>query len=368
MIIQRYIFRELLLRLAWILGLLVLVFTSNRFVHFLADAAEGSLPGDMVFMMLAFKMIATLPKIFPVAILISILLVFARLASDRELIVLYAAGVSRLFQLKLVLRFAAVFSVFVAVTTLYLAPWAEQNIEGLKELAKQRSDIAGIKPGQFREFSKGNRVVYVQNPSADKRAMEDVFLHLRQESKRGLLRAESARFRNDEQSGNKYIEFSNGRRYVVEPGKTDYRITEFENYSVLTDTANPEVVRVKIAALSTAEIFGSDNSVHQAELQWRISLVIACLILPLLSVLLIQMYTREERHYGPFIIAISIYLIYSNLLGIAQTFIKREAIPGLVGLWWVHILLLMVIATLYYLPDFRRSKLDDSEQQFIPAD
>lgn len=368
MIIQRYIFRELLHRLAWILGLLVLVLTSNRFVHFLADAAEGNLPGDMVFMMLAFKIIATLPKIFPVAILIAMLLAFSRLASDRELIVLYAAGVSRLFPLKLVLQFAVVFSVFVAVTTFYLAPWAEQNIEDLKDLAKQRSDIVGIKPGQFKEFSKGNRVVYVQNPSVDKLAMEDVFLHVRQEGKRGLLRAESARFRNDEQSGNKYIEFNNGRRYVVEPGKTDYRITEFENYSVLTETDNSDVVRVRTAALSTADIFGSDNSVHQAELQWRISLVIACLILPLLSVLLIQMHTREEQRYGPFIIAISIYLIYSNLLGIAQTLIKREAIPGLIGLWWVHILLLVVIAILYYSPYFRHSKLDNTEQQFIPAD
>ncbi|MEQ8937528.1 MAG: LptF/LptG family permease, partial [Gammaproteobacteria bacterium] len=88
MIIQRYIYRELLSKLVWILGLLILVFTSNRFVGFLADAAEGSIPGDLVFQMLAYKMLGTLPKIFPVAILVAMLLGFARMANDRELVVM----------------------------------------------------------------------------------------------------------------------------------------------------------------------------------------------------------------------------------------------------------------------------------------
>jgi hypothetical protein len=48
-IIQRYIYTELLQKLAWILSLLILVLASNRFVGFLADAAEGHLPADMVF-------------------------------------------------------------------------------------------------------------------------------------------------------------------------------------------------------------------------------------------------------------------------------------------------------------------------------
>ncbi|MEM7027817.1 MAG: LptF/LptG family permease, partial [Pseudomonadota bacterium] len=129
MIITRHIYRELFSKLIWILGLLILVFTSNRFVSFLADAAEGAIPGDLVFQMLAFKMLATLPKIFPIAILVAMLLSFTRMANDRELVVMLAAGISRRFQLETVLRFAIVFSVLVTVFTLFISPWAERQMQ-----------------------------------------------------------------------------------------------------------------------------------------------------------------------------------------------------------------------------------------------
>ena len=367
MIIQRYIYRELLQKLFWILGLLILVFASNKFVGFLADAAEGSLPGDLVFLMLAYKMLATLPKILPISILIAMLLAFSRMSSDRELVILAASGVSKLFQLGVVTRFAVVFCLLVAGITLYAAPWAEQSMHTLKQRAKQESDISGIKPGQFKEFSQGDRVVYVQKPSPDKGSMEEVFLQVRQEGKLGVLTSDSARFKIDKKSGNKYIVFSDGRRYVGTPGMLNYQITEYEKYAILTESAQANASGGKTAALSTAEIIGSSNKVYQAEFQWRLSLIISCLLLSLLAVLLMQSHSNERR-YQPFVIAISIYLIYSNLLSIAQTLLKRDAIAPFIGLWWVHILLIMVLVFLYYLPQLRYKNNDDDEHQFIPAE
>jgi lipopolysaccharide export system permease protein len=367
LILQRYIYRELLQKLAWILSLLILVFASNRFVGFLADAAEGSLPADMVFLMLGFKMLATLPKILPISILVAMLLAFSRMVSDRELVILSASGISKLFQLKVVTRFAVVFCLFVSVITLYIAPWAEQSIHNLKERAKQESDISGIKAGQFKEFSQGDRVVYVQNPSPDKLSMEQVFLQVRQEGKLGVLTSDSARFKIDEKSGNKYTVFSDGRRYVGEPGLLDYQITEYEKYAILTESAKANAVGGKTSSILTMDLIGSDKREYQAEFQWRISLILSCLLLSLLAVLLMQSHTSERR-YLPFIIGISIYLIYSNLLGIAQTLLKRDVIPVFIGLWWVHILLILVLLTLYYLPKLRYKKNKDDEHQFIPAD
>ncbi len=367
MIIQHYIYRELLQKLIWILSLLILVFASNKFVGFLADAAEGNLPADMVFLMLGYKMLATLPKILPVSILVAILLAFSRMASDRELVILAAAGISKIFQIGVVTRFAIVFCLFVSVITLYLSPWAEQSIHNLKQRAKQESDISGIRAGQFKEFSQGDRVVYVQNPAPDKTSMEEVFLQVRQQGKLVVLTSDSARFKIDEKSGNKYIVSSDGRRYVGQPGLLDYQITEYEKYAILTESAEANATGAKTAALLTAEIIGSDNKIHQAEFQWRISLILSCLLLSLLAVLLMQSHSIERR-YTPFVIGISIYLIYSNLLGIAQTLLKRDVIPGFIGLWWVHILLVLVLLALYYLPQFRYMINNDDKHQFIPAD
>ena len=367
MIIQRYIYRELLQKLVWILSLLILVFASNKFVGFLADAAEGSLPADMVFLMLAYKMLATLPKILPVSILIAMLLAFSRMASDRELVILAASGISKTFQIKVVLRFALVFCAFVSIITLYLAPWAERNIHELKERAKQESDISGIKAGQFKEFSQGDRVVYVQNPSTEKGSMEEVFLQVRQEGKLGVLTSDSARFKIDPKSGNKYVVFSEGRRYVGEPGLLDYQITEYDKYAIQTESAAASSTAGKISSLPTSEIMVSDNKAHQAEFQWRLSLVLSCLLLSVLAILLMQSHANEKR-YTPFVIGISIYLIYSNLLGIAQTLLKRDSIPSFIGLWWVHLLLILVLLILFYMPQIRFMINNDDEHQLLPAD
>jgi lipopolysaccharide export system permease protein len=354
-------------KLVWILSLLVLVFASNKFVGFLADAAEGSLPADMVFLMLGFKMLATLPKILPVAILIAMLLAFSRMASDRELVILAASGISTVFQIKVVTRFALVFCLLVSVITLFLAPWAERNIHDLKERAKQESDISGIKAGQFKEFSQGDRVVYVQNPSPEKGSMQEVFLQVRQEGKLGVLTSDSARFKIDPKSGNKYVVFSEGRRYVGEPGMLDYQITEYDKYAIQTESASASSTAGKISSLPTSEIMVSDNKAHQAEFQWRISLVLSCLLLSILAILLMQSHANEKR-YTPFVIGISIYLIYSNLLGIAQTLLKRDTIPAFIGLWWVHAMLISILLVLYYLPQIRHKMNEDDDHQFIPAD
>mgnify|MGYP001161010545 FL=1 len=355
MIIKNYIYKDIFQKLVWIIGLLILIFASNKFVGFLSDAAEGNLPADMVFMMLGYKILASLPKIFPISILMAVLLVFTRMANDKELVVLEGAGGSKAFQMKIVGQFTVVFCLFVALTTLYVAPWAEQNIHLLKERAKEESDISGIRPGQFKEFSQGDRVVYVQNFLPEKSLMEDVFLQVRQEENLGVLASDNAYFQYDRNSGNKYIVFNDGRRYVGEPDTLDYEITEYEKYAILIENVTRKSEILKTSALTTEEIISSDNMNYKAEFQWRISLIIICFCLSLFSVLLVQSSSNEKR-YTPFVIGISVYLIYSNLLGIAQTLLRREIIPEFVGLWSVHIIFILVLFILYYFPKFQLQK------------
>ena len=355
LIIKNYIYKDIFQKLVWIIGLLILIFASNKFVGFLSDAAEGNLPADMVFMMLGYKILASLPKIFPISILMAVLLVFTRMANDKELVVLEGAGGSKAFQMKIVGQFTVVFCLFVALMTLYVAPWAEQNIHLLKERAKEESDISGIRPGQFKEFSRGDRVVYVQNFLAEKSLMEDVFLQVRQEENLGVLASDNAYFQYDRNSGNKYIVFNDGQRYVGEPDTLDYEITEYEKYAILIENLTRKSEILKTSALTTEEIISSDNMNYKAEFQWRISLIIICFCLSLFSVLLVQSSSNEKR-YAPFVIGISVYLIYSNLLGIAQTLLRREIIPEFVGLWSVHIIFILLLFILYYFPKFQLQK------------
>ena len=83
----------------------------------------------------------------------------------------------------------------------------------------------------------------------------------------------------------------------------------------------------------------------QAELQWRLSVPIAALMLTLLAVPI--SYTTPQRgKYGKIFVAILIFVIYYNLLTAAQYWLEVGNIPPRLGLWWVHGVLASVIAAL----------------------
>jgi len=57
LILERYIYREILSKLGWILIFLVLILSSDRFVDYLSDAAAGTLPNHLIFQILMMKII-----------------------------------------------------------------------------------------------------------------------------------------------------------------------------------------------------------------------------------------------------------------------------------------------------------------------
>jgi len=353
MILERHIHREILEKAGWILGLLLLVLASNRFVEYLADAASGKLPAGLILHMLGMKLLAMLPKVLPIGIFLAVMLVMARMARDKELVVMYSAGLSENFQMATVARIAGQYAVLVLVVSFFLAPWAEGRVQELRDRAEVESDVTGIAPGQFREFSKGDRIVYVERVAADGDLMEDVFLQVRERSRLGVLTSDRARFVSDPRTGSRYVRFEAGRRYLGLPGALNYQITEYSAYAVLLQQGAPGDAVDELEAIPTLQLLRRTSPAHHAELQWRLSAIIAALLLPLLGVAM-NRFSFNEHRYAPVFVAVAIYFIYSNLLGISKTLCKREQLPAFIGLWWVHLLLIGVLVLILHLPDLRR--------------
>jgi lipopolysaccharide export system permease protein len=346
-------------------GLLFLIYSSDRFVGYLADAAAGKISSSLVFEMLWLKLISVLPRLLPVTIFLAVILTYSRLVSDNEMAILFSAGMSKLDQLKIVLLVVVPVCVFIAGISFIVAPWAEVKLQILKTQARQDADITGIAAGQFKEFSKGDRVVYVESLSDDKTAMENIFLQIRQHGKLGVLTSDRAIFELDEDSGNRYIKFEDGRRYVGMPGALDYKITEYRTYAVLLETPEAVLAAAKrLESIPTSILWFSDVASHKAELQWRASSVFACLLLSLLAVLLSQLPIGEKR-YSLIFISMLIYFIYSNFLGVSKSLLKRDEIPSIVGLWWVHAFLIIAMLLLYYLPQIKRRLKQNNDLQVL---
>ena len=368
MILKRYIYREILQKFISIAGLLLLIFISKYYVEYLADAASGKISTDLVFSFLWLKIVATLPKMLPISLFIAVILAFSRLIRDNELVIFHTSGAGRPFELETTLRFVLIFLVIYSIIVLYFAPLAERKLDLLKNQAKRDSDITGITSGRFKEFSKGDRVVYVESLSTDKQSMQNVFLQVRQNDKLGVLTSDGARFQWDIDLGNRYILFEDGRRYVGSPGMQDYQITEYETYAVLIETSSVSTADgISPSAMPSLSLFRSDAAAHVSEWQWRVSLIISCLILAFLAVLLNSL-SWSDKQYLLVMVGMLIYFIYSNLMGISRTLLEREQIPGLLGIWWTHLLLIALLVTLYQWPTIRRFQQNKSSYQILSAD
>lgn len=346
MIIERYIHKEILHRLLWVTLLLLLIFTTNKFVEYLGDAAAGKIPPDFVLKFLWLKLLAVQPEVMPLLIFLAVILAFSRLNQDNELAVLSAAGIGKRLQLKFALRFCAVFAVLVAFVAFYAAPWAKLNIAKLKIQAWQETNITGLTSGKFKELSQGNSVVYIENLSDKKGIMENVFLQIMDKGRNSVVKSDSAYFDIDQETGNRFIIFENGRRYVGQPGMLDYQITEYDKYAVLLEMSESANEITSTEAAGTLFLLGSNLPVHRAELQWRISSVILCILLAIFGVLLNQ-YPFGQKPFTLLLLGILIYFLYNNLLGISRTMLERDHISPWIGLWWVHVLIVMIITIIY---------------------
>ena len=367
MILRRSIHLEILQRLFWLAGLLFLIYASDRFVGYLADAAAGKISSSLVFEMLWLKLVSVLPRLLPVTIFLAVILTYSRLVSDNEMAIMFTTGMRKLEQLKIVFLLIVPVCIVVAGVAFLLAPWAEVSLQKLKTQARQDADITGIAAGQFKEFSKGDRIVYVESLSGDKKVMENIFLQVRQHGRQGVLTSDRAVFELDEASGNRYIKFEDGRRYVGTPGALDYKITEYKTYAILLETDESVLDAGKrLSSIPTSILLFSELARHKAELQWRVSSVLSCMLLSLLAVLLSQSPIGEKRYVLIFI-SMLIYFIYSNLLGVSKSLLERDEIPSFIGLWWVHALLIIIILILYYLPQLRRWLKQSNEVQVLKA-
>jgi len=342
MILQRYIYREILANLGWIMGFLLLILTAHRFVDYLADAAAGEIPANLILQMLLMKMLSILPRILPVALFLGVILALSRMTQDRELEVVASAGVAERFKVFSILKFSGVFTLFVFVASFYLSPWAEGQVRELRSRAELQSDLTGIAAGKFREFSQGEMVVYIEGLDSQSNVMHNVFLQSRQDDELGVLNAARARYHTNVDTGSRYVLFENGSRYVGEPGESDYQIINYRTYAVLLEQGETYAAEGRLETLPTSVLLASNQPAHRAELQWRLSFVIAAILLAIFA-LAINRFTPRESRYMPIFICILVYLIYSNLLGLSKTLLQRGDIPVYFGLWWVHLLLLTVI-------------------------
>lgn len=342
MVVHRYLFREILQTLLAVFGILLLIFLGQRFTRYLADAAAGQLQVELIFRLLSTVTLGSTVILVPFAFYIAVLLAFGRLYRDNEMTALAAAGVGLGQVLRPIVALSCVVAVFVSWLALSVGPWAvEQGIK-LREQVEAKSDLSVISAGQFRSFDMQHGVFYVENV-ADTKLMNRIFVRTTTAPGGDVLAAESGYRYTDEHTGDEFLVLLNGHRYEGDPGSEHFRVYEYAKASVRLEAKAVQPLTRKRDSTPTMALWQSDDPRDIAELQWRLSMPLSTILLGVLAVLVSRTTPREGR-YARLFGAILIYIIYFNLMAIAQSWTQRSVVPASLGMWWVHVVLLSLIA------------------------
>ncbi len=342
-IINRALVRELAVTTLAVALVFVALFMVVSLVKILAKAAAGSFPAKFVFTMLGLQTVEVLSLMLPLSFYIGVLLTLGRWYRDNEMTVLGACGVSLTQLMRPIMAIALGFAAVVTLLAFFLAPYASNLIAQIKQDDSSRYEVAAVMPGMFNEIARNERargggVYYVENVAAGGE-MERVFVATRHLGRQGVLVAKRGHEKTVESTGERFLVLQDGVRYDGKPGQGDYRILEFERYTIRVEVPVPILRYTPFYAKRTLELLKERSAGAIAELHWRISKPIALLVLTLFALVFAHSHPRQGRYVGVFI-AILAYFLYSNLLGVGDAMLKRGRLPAAFGLWWVHVIFL----------------------------
>lgn len=344
MIVSRYILREVVVSLLAVTGVLYVIYVSNRFIRLLADAEGGTLPADVVIQLLALKSLSNLVTLLPLALFFAVLIALGRLYRDNEMIALTACGVSPAAVLRTVLWCAFGFAGVVAGISLYAGPWAEEQAYRIQDVLQTSADTRSMAAGRFRSLRDGRLVFYTEELSDDGRTMKNVFVETENRGVRNVLSAERAYYVVHEDSGDRYLVLQDGHRYEGQPGDPQFKIISFKEHGLLVEERALTPAARKVVAHPTPALLAQRGPYDLAELQWRIAMPLATVLLAALAVPLARTTPRQGR-FAKLFVAVLVYVIYMNLLVVSRSWLERGTVSPWLGMWWVHGLLLLLVVT-----------------------
>jgi lipopolysaccharide export system permease protein len=347
MIIARYLRKEIFTTLVANTVILLLIFVSNQFVHYLHIAATGKISSKALTLFITLQLPLLLNLLLPLSLFLSILVSYGRLYADSEMTVLFASGFSMAKLIKVTLYFSLGVVILTGVLSLWIDPiiynYSDQIIAG-----KTSSSIELLFPNKFQSINDDKWVFYVGQSSVDSTQLNGIFAAELPSSKEswGIVSAKSGYQRTDLKTNESFLILNDGFRYSGTPGKNDYRIVKYKEYGVRLQKVNATVWQQEDGDKSTLALWKDRQDKNMAaELQWRIALPISTLILALIGTLLSKVKTKRGR-YAQIVPAILVYIIYVQLLFLNRAWLKKGIISVNFSMYWVHLLMLLIASIL----------------------
>jgi lipopolysaccharide export system permease protein len=334
-ILDRYIFREIATTWLGVTMVLLLILLTNQFARVLGDVAKGRLPKDAAMEVIALSALQYLTILVPIGLFLAIMLALGRLYRDSEMPAMMACRVGPSGVYRPLALLLLPLSLGVAWLSVDLSPSAYTSVERIGAEARRSVDLAAIEPGRFTAIGPNNAVIYGDNVTPEG-VLENVFLQRRVEDGGvEVVIAERGEQVDTDDPDTRLVVLYDGRRYEGIPGTSQFRVVEFAEHGIPYRLPSVEQSDPKPRAMPFLTLLKSSELEHVAEVQWRISLPLATIILAILAVPLSKSQPRAGR-YGKLAIGLLVFIIYLNMLSAAKAWIVKGLVPPSLGLWWVH--------------------------------
>nr|WP_089273432.1 LPS export ABC transporter permease LptF [Humidesulfovibrio mexicanus] len=352
-IIHRQIFKELvqlfLLIGSCLLGL-ILVGRMLQLRELLLSQNLGVLDILRLFVYLSpfFMLLLT-----PIACMLSVFLTFLRMAADRELTALKASGVSLYQLLPAPLLFCGACTLFSLYVSLYGVSWGmEQFKVSLMEFARTKTKLS-LQAGVFNQEFPG-LTIYAQQVDLDSGDIRFVFVQ--DKTSKGLTTtvvAPEGSVTTDPAKEQIKVMFKNGRIFRREGEKLD--VLHFGSYTVRLPLGNMlrkmgfERISPKELSFERLLEFDRDSELMskvfdldrarkvKVEIQKRLALPLACLVLGLFSVPIACVFRALKQQHG-LVLALGVFLVYYSMLSVAESMGESRVVPPVIGIWLPNIL------------------------------
>jgi lipopolysaccharide export system permease protein len=375
MIFKRTLQRDLIFYSTAVYAGLVLITLTFTLIKLLTQAGDGKIDPQSVFVLLGFAIINFQALMLSLSVFMGTLLVYSRMWRDSEMVVWQSSGLSLYQFIAPTIGFALPIALLAALFGLLIAPWANQQAYQYRDNFIQRQDISRIAAQQFKESSDGSRVFYVGTSDERSRTVNNVFIlekkpiHSTPNSTKktldllplepisGAFMAETmvaaAQGRvYTSKEGEQYLELNQGRRYQLPSASHNagtvastetINFMQFEQYRTLlaTPLSNSKTTVLPAKQRSSSSLLIHLNTIAQAELSWRISGALMCVILAILAVPLSYFNPRSGKS-TPLVMAVLIFIVYVNTINLAKDYLELGKITAFIAIVTPHGLILFL--------------------------
>ena len=305
-------------------------------IGILGKAAGGKVASSDVVALILFATVNYLPTILILTSFISVLMVVTRSYRDSEMVVWFASGLSLTQWIRPVLRFGLPLVILTGALSLYGTPWAKQKSAEYVKRFETREDLQQVSPGQFKESASSNRIFFVEGTSGEKTVVRNVFVNQTDKNGTSVVVAKQGVITSDDKGGS-FLELQNGRRYQGLPGQSDFTTMEFERYTMrVASKASDLADDLGVETLPLKVLLAMPNQFTRAELLWRISAPITCLVLILLAIPLGFVNPRAGSSTN-LIIALLIFFSYNNLVKVMESGVRHATLHFATAWWPLHL-------------------------------